>query len=584
MRSSQRTSANGMAATMFVTLALLVAGCGEKKSTSSKDPTNSTPSERADGSAEATDAIRFEEVTDRLGVDFEQVSGISEEKHFPSANGSGVAMFDFDDDGWLDLYFLTARSLPFESGTPGPMNELYRNIGGRRFEKVTAPSGLGISEFCHGVVQGDLDNDGFVDLVVTRYGGTILFRNAGDGTFRRRESFTDDRWGSSAAVADFDEDGDLDVYVTHYGIWSLETNERCEDPKTKIRMYCNPPSIEPAVHALYRNSGDGRFEDVTVDAGIALDVGRGQGVVATDVDLDGHVDLYVANDISPNFLFFNKGNGSFDDRIYAFGTAVSRDGADQAGMGVDCADYDRDGLPDLYVTNFTREYNALYRNLDGRNFQDMSNATGMARDSMDEVGWGTRLVDLDNDGWLDAFVTNGHVDDNIAKINPKLSYAQPAKVWRNIRGKLTLQEASSSGEFFERLHVGRGAAFGDYDNDGRMDIAVNHVDSPASVLRNVTPIDPSFPTPWLRLTLIGRVSNRDAIGARVTVAGVLAEGKTLIEQRTSGASYLSTHDPRLLIGVGKTKQVAALEIRWPSGLTTTLADLAPGKDLLLVEP
>lgn len=534
--------------------------------------------ENSDSSA----AIQFEDVTDDWGINFSHVSGNSPEKHFPAANGSGVAMFDFDNDGRLDLYFLTARPLPFQAGSPGPANRLFRNAVPGQFEDVSTPAGLDLALFCHGVVDGDLDNDGFTDLVLTTYGGTLLLRNYGDGTFGRFESFVDDRWGSSAAVADFDEDGCLDIYVTHYGIWSIETNQHCGDSERQIRTFCSPKRITPAVHALYRNLGDSNFHDITQQAGIARDDGRGQGVVAADIDLDGHVDLYVANDLNPNFLFLGYGDGSFRDQTELSGAALNRDGLAQAGMGVDAGDVDRDGLPDLYVTNFRHEYNALYLNLGSAAFLDKSHGLGVAGDSMDEVGWGTRLVDLDNDGWLDIFVTNGHVDDNIAQLDPNASYAELPKVWRNFGGRFRYV-GGSAGSYFKHGHVGRGAAFGDLDNDGRIDIAVNHVDSAPVVLRNTSAADPNNPTPWVRFVLTGRTSSRDAIGARVVLSGEEMPEK-MIRQRTSGASYLSAHDPRVLVGVGKVDRIAEATIHWPSGRSTTLLDLRPGQEVRLVEP
>jgi len=371
------------------------------------------------------------------------------------------------------------------------------------------------------------------------------------------------------------------VYVAHYGIWSIEANLHCGDTARQLRTFCSPKRITPAVHALYQNLGDGTFSDVTERVGIARTDGRGQGVVASDIDMDGHVDLYVANDLTPNFLFLNRGDGSFRDVTDFSGVAMNRDGLAQAGMGVDCADIDRDGLPDLFVTNFRHEYNALYINLDHGTFMDKSHSAGVAGDSMDEVGWGTRLVDFDNDGWPDIFVTNGHVDDNIAQLDPNASYGELPKVWRNLAGRFRYLGPGVA-PYFETTHVGRGAAFGDIDNDGWTDIAVNHVDSPPAVLRNVSPAPASSPTPWIRITLVGRGSNRDAIGARVELAVPNLPGK-LLRQRTGGASYLSDHDGRLLVGLGDISLVTELTVRWPSGLHTTLHDVAPGQEITVRE-
>jgi hypothetical protein len=280
-------------------------------------------------------------------------------------------------------------------------------------------------------------------------------------------------------------------------------------------------------------------------------------------------------------LFLNAGGGKFEDTTDFSGAAFSRDGVSQAGMGVDAADIDRNGMADLYVTNFSREYNAYYVNLGNGTFLDKSHPVGLAGDSMDEVGWGTRLVDLDNDGWLDVFVTNGHVDDNVAELTPGMSYAQKPKIWRNEQGRFRLQPPA--GDFFEKLHVGRGAAFGDLDNDGRIDVAINHVDSPAAVLRNTSPTDPEFPTPWVRFTLVGSVSNRDAVGAKLTISADEMTEK-LVRQVNGGGSYESAHDLRLLVGVGKIRNIAEARLRWPSGRETMLRNLPVGRDYLLIEP
>lgn len=525
--------------------------------------------------------FRFDDVTTQWQIDFSQVSGNSPEKHFPAANGSGVVIFDADNNNDMDLYFLTARHMPFEPGSDGPRNKLFLNLGGGRpFLDVSKQAKVDLSQFCHGVVHGDLDNDGFSDLVLTAYGGSSILMNQGDGTFQRLEGFHDDRWGSSVAVGDFDSDGNLDIYATHYGIWSIETNQRCGDQEKQVRTFCNPRRIPPTLHAMYHNNGDRSFVDATLEANLTHDDGRGQGVVTADVDMDGDIDIYVANDLCPNFLYLNEGDGRFIDQTDFSGASLSREGLSQAGMGVDCADIDRDGFPDLFVTNFNREYNSLYLNLDRGGFLDRSHANGVAGDSMEEVGWGTRMVDLDNDGWLDIFVTNGHVDDNIALVSPTVTYAQAAKLWHNEKGTLKFQQ-TPAGSYFETGHVGRGAAFGDLDNDGRLDIAVNHVDSKASVLRNTTEPPKDFPTPWLRFTVVGRLSNRDAVGTAVQLTG--PDIPKIIEQRTSGGSYLSGHDPRILIGIGPTPVVPQATVRFPAGTQARFENLQPGCELLVVE-
>jgi enediyne biosynthesis protein E4 len=563
--------------------ALVAAGCSPQPAhpaagSAERDTSGDTLPKNPDVACD----IRFEDVTSQWGIAFSHVSGNSPDKHFPAANGSGVGIFDFDSDGRMDIYLLTARPLPFQPDVPGPSNKLFRNKPDLHFEEISAQAGLNFSLFCHGIAHGDLDNDGFTDLVLTTYGGTQLIRNYGDGTYGKVESFTDDRWGSSAALADFDEDGALDIYVTHYGHWSIETNMHCGDTERQVRTFCSPKRVTPAIHALYRNLNNGEFVDITREAGIARDDGRGQGVVASDIDLDGHVDLYVANDLCPNFLFFGNGDGTFRDNTELSGAGLNRDGLPHAGMGVDTADINRDGLPDLFVTNFRREYNALYLSIGSGTFLDKSHALGVAGDSMDEVGWGTRLVDFDNDGWPDIFVTNGHVDDNIAELDPNATYAELPKIWKNFGGRFRYI-AESAGKFFETKHVGRGAAFGDLDNDGRIEIVVNHVDSSPVILHNIARIDADCPTPWIRFSLIGTVSNRDAVGTRVELVGDSLSGK-FVEQRKGGGSYLSAHDPRLHCGVGKLREIAETTVHWPSNHSTSLHSLATGQELRLVEP
>lgn len=568
-----------------VTIALLLGGgCSENI----KPPAPPTPVPMPSETIEKPNVpkpadespIHFEEMTARLGVHFEQVSGNSSEKHFPAANGSGVAMFDYDNDSRMDLYFLTARHLPFAPGSPGPENKLFQNRGD--FCDVSKSSGLALSLFCHGVADADFDNDGFIDLAITTYGGSILMRNNGDGTFTRDPDFQDDRWGSSAAAGDFDNDGDLDLYVTHYGIWSLETNELCGDSVKNIRTFCSPKLIPPAVHAYYENDGAGRLIDATERVGLTRDDGRGQGVIAADINLDGHLDLYVANDLCPNFLYFNDGKGAFRDLTELSGAGFDRMGNGQAGMGIECGDADRDGRIDLFVTNFSQEYNAYYQNLDQEWFLDKSHSIGLANDSIPEVGWGTRLADFDNDGWLDVFVTNGHIDDNIAEISPNQEYRQPARMWKNIRGNF--QHINGNlGSYFERKHVGRGAAFGDLNDDGFLDIAINHVDFPAAVLINRSQQASKEDNLWIRFELIGRRCARDAVG---TVIELFDDElpQPMIQQRTSGGSYLSAHDHRVLIGIGTASAISRAEIRWLSGVTTELRDLEACRSYQVIEP
>lgn len=574
MRVSVHCVASHAAAACALFAVALTSGCAKSNAPQANLAPKDKPREVARPPRQPID---FEDVTKQYGIAFRHVSGNTEDKHFPAANGSGCAIFDYDNDGAQDVYFLTAHELV--NDRPGLTNKLFRNALPGAFQDVSALSGLDRTFFCHGVVTADCDNDGFADVLLTTYGGTHLYRNQGDGTFTRVKSIQDDYWGCSAAAADVDNDGDVDFYIARYGYWSIETNEYCGSQERQVRTFCNPKRITPAEHVLYENQGNLAFRNVAKQAGISRDDGRGQGVIAADVDLDGYVDFYVANDICPNFLFINNGRGKFEDLSELSGAAFSREGSPQAGMGVDVADADRDGLPDLFVTNFSREHNAYYTNLGETTFLDKSHYVGLGGDSMNEVGWGTRFVDFDNDGWLDVFVLNGHVDDNVAKLDSHLTYEQPARLWRNTKGKFELV-SDEMGGYFADNHVGRGAAFGDLDDDGRIDVAVNHVDRPAAVLRNA-----SLPAEgggrWLRLSLVGKSSHRDAVGATVLVRD-RASGQEIMRQRTSGGSYLSSHDPRVHVGVGDWSEVD-VTIRWPSGRQTIIEACPLEANQLVVE-
>jgi hypothetical protein len=531
--------------------------------------------------------FRFAEIAREAGIEFVQVSGMTEAKHFPTAYGSGVAIFDFDNDGKLDLYFATLTFLPPGSVRTGP-NRLYKNLGGNRFQDATQTSGLGYSGFCHGIVVGDIDNDGDQDLFLCNYGSNVLYLNNGDGTFRdisRSAGIAKPGWSSGGAFFDYDNDGDLDIYVANYGDWKLPDDDRyCEgmpfplmkDPPPKQRVYCSPKLIRPARHHLYRNNGDRTFTDVAEAAGLGRSDGRGLGVVAADLNEDGRVDLYIANDMCPNFVYFNRGDGTFEDATDTSGAGYDATGQTRAGMGVDAEDVDGDGRPDLFVTNYWNEPNGLFLNRGGGQFEERSRTSGMWHDSLLWVGWGCALADFDNDGWPDCFVANGHVDNNLERLGYDTPYAEPALLHRNQGGARFQLATRQAGPYFESDHVGRGLAAGDIDDDGDIDVVVNHKDGPPALLRNDTPKRHH----WIRLQLQGTRSNRDAVGARVEVE---AGDRTIIRQRKGGASLGSSHDPRLLIGIGEAQRVGRVTIRWPSGQVDQFLDLPSETTFLLRE-
>jgi enediyne biosynthesis protein E4 len=537
--------------------------------------------------------FRFADVARSAGVDFKHFSGMTVDKHFPTANGSGVAFFDYDGDGKLDIYFANATLLPVGSAKNGP-NRLYKNLGNGTFKDVTESSGLGFEGFCHGIIVGDLDNDGDQDVFLCNYGPNQLYKNKGDGTFENvshAAGIDRDGWSSGGATLDYDGDGDLDFYVANYGIYKFpeDSLQFCGDIEKHIRFYCSPRTIKTTKHFLYKNNGDGTFTDVydqfLVDvAGVKIPGrtdGHGFGVVTADFDDDGKTDIYVTNDMNPNFLFLNKGSGVFEDATEISGAAFTDKGEAQSGMGVDAEDVDGDGDLDLIVSNFEFEYNTLHINLGKGAFTDATPMYGLAADTLPDVGWGISLSDFDGDGWPDCFVTNGHVDDNRKLAGQRSEYAEPPLLHRNVplkngKGRRFTLSTREAGPYFATNHVGRGAAFGDFDDDGDIDMVINHKDGQAALLRNDTPGD----NRWVRIQLVGTKSNRDAVGAKVSVE---LEDRTIVRQRKGGYSVLSANDPRLTIGIGTAPEIKKLTIRWPSGAVTTRENVKTNQALRIVE-
>lgn len=568
---------------LAIALAAILAGCSAESDSDPTEPGPLADPARAPVSGEGAESrstpepvsLRFRDITETSGVRFVHTSGDDENKYFPTANGSGVALLDYDGDGLLDLYFASTRELPLNVPTSSQGCRLYRNLGDGRFEDVTEAAGISFLGFTHGVVAGDLNNDGAPDLFLATLGPDVLFLNNGDGTFRDASGGLGETppWSSGAALLDYDGDGLLDLYITSYGHWS-EDDDHPLCGEGGVQTYCSPLIIEPARDFLLRNLGDGRFEDVTEAAGILRDDGRGLGVIAVDLNRDGLIDLYIANDLRPNFVFLNRGDGTFDDVGELSGAARSGSGDAQAGMGVDAEDLDGDGFPELIVTNFRGEHNTLYRNFGGRDFQDSSASVGIFADSLSEVGWGCALADFNNDGHPDLFVVNGHVDANLEQIGRNEPHAQPCKIWMN-RGDVRFRLVADPGPFFSKDHVARGVAFGDLDNDGAIDVVINRLGGPPAIL-----INESVRGNWIGLELFGTRSNRSAIGA---VAEVEAGGRVLHRQVKGGGSYLSSNDPRLLVGLGEADRVDRVIIHWPSGAKETFTGLEPGRYHRIVE-
>jgi hypothetical protein len=533
--------------------------------------------------------VHFTDITATAGLAFTHASSATSNKYLIETMGGGVALLDYDNDGRLDVFFTNGARLedPMPPGKqpdkadPRFWNRLFRQERDGTFRDVTAQaglSGLPQNRYGMGAAVGDYDGDGFDDLYVTGFGANTLYRNNGDGTFRdvtARAGVAGSGWSASAGFFDFDNDGKLDLFVTRYVVWSFEDNRYCGEKKPGFRAYCHPDNFEGTTSLLFRNNGDGTFTDVSAKAGIASAVGKGLGVSFADYDQDGFTDVYVANDSVQSFLFHNEGNGRFSEVGLLVGVGFNEDGKTFAGMGVDFADYDNDGRADVVVTDLSNERYRLFRQGTDGSFQDVTHSSGVGAATLAFSGWSTRFFDYDNDGWKDVFVAQGHVMDTIEKTAPNLRYLQPPLLLRNEGGRFV---RVSPGEAFAQDWAGRGAAFGDLDNDGDTDIVLGNVGQPAVLLRN----DGGNQRPWLGLRLAGTRSNRDGIGCRVTVT---ADGAPT-QHFTVGtaAGYLSASDKRLLIGLGGAAAAKAIEVRWPSGQVQRIENVPARQVLTVTEP
>jgi hypothetical protein len=522
---------------------------------------------------------QFTEVARTSGVEFEHFDPLTDRQYISETIGSGGGWVDFDGDGRLDLVLLNSAAMPGAERRPErpPANRFFRNRGSGPFENVSAVVWSCAPGFAQGGAAGDYDNDGFDDLYLTYYlGPNRLYHNNGDGTFDDGTELAGTGcplWSTSCAWGDLDGDGALDLYVCNYLDMPIADYPYCGDKRRNIRTVCSPGRFPAQSDVVYRNAGDGTFRDATKDWGFLADDGRGLGVILVDLDDDGRADVYVANDLSANLVYRNLGGGRFQEQGLLSGAALGPDGQAQAGMGVDAADVNGDSRPDLFVTNFFRETNSLYRN-DGRlQFQEIATPSGLGRPSYLRLGFGCLLFDADNDGSIDVFVANGHIDRNPERAGFPEPYAQPAEFFRGDgRGRFAEITDPRLGAYFQQRHVGRGAALADYDNDGDADIAVNHNGESAALLRN----DSAGAGNWLRLRLRGTVDNRNAIGTRI----VAQLGNQSVRLDVAGGrSYLSTHDLRPLLGLGKHQKVDQLTVHWPSGRTQVLNDLPSGRTI-----
>lgn len=507
----------------------------------------------------------FTDATESAGIRFQHTFGAEKLENVLMTTGSGVALFDYDKDGWLDAFFVNGTYMDGD-GRPradkATSHALFHNRGKGTFENVTTAAGLGSPSYGQGVATADYDGDGFVDIFVTNYGPNRLYRNRGNGTFEdvteRSGTGGGPGWHAGAAFFDYDGDGDLDLYVSSYvqfkpsmdGVHSSTLSQR-----TGFRFFPGPRDYQPANDALYRNNGDGTFTDATQAAGL-VPGGKGLTVVATDFDNDGDQDIFVANDAAPNFLYRNDG-GKFAEVATEGGVAYDPDGVETAAMGVDVADVNGDGLLDLYVTNMIFEFNNLYQNKGNMLFEDATRAMGLDQDNYRHVGWATRFDDFNHDGSLDCFVANGHVVDYVEGFSQSITYPQQRMLFVGNGDGRFANVADQCGEVFKRKRVGRGAAFGDIDNDGDTDILVSNSGQRAELLRNDLPTNDR----WMKIRLKGQRPNTDAIGARVSVR--LGDRTTVTEVRYP-SSYLSSSDPTIHLGLKPGISEAQVEVTWPS--------------------
>ena len=516
-------------------------------------------------------AVTFVDVARAAGITFQHNNAASAEKYLIETMGSGCGWIDFDQDGLLDLYLVNGAATNVYQPAHPQRSALYRNNGDGTFTDVTAGAGVGAEGlFGMGVAVGDFDNDGFPDLFVCGYGRSILYHNNGNGTFtdvtKPAGVGNRGRWASSAAWFDYDNDGRLDLVIANYVDWSPERNFYCGDRGPGMRSYCHPDDFNPEPPTLFHNNGDGTFTDMTKSSALVSKPGNGLGVVTFDYDNDGWQDIFIANDHMPNSLFHNNRNGTFSEVGYFAGVAVSADGQFEAGMGTDAADTTNDGRMDLVVMHLDMQLARLYQNLGDGTFEDATARSKLSYSTFHMSEFGAKLFDYDNDGWRDLFMANGHVLDNIQRYRSEVSYAEPKLMFRNTGGGIFANVSNQLGADFVLPRVSRGAAVGDFDNDGDLDILVNNCGQAPELLRN----DGGNRNHWLEILLIGTKSNRDGVGARVKlVAGDLV----LYDQRKGGMSYQSAQDPRLHFGLGQRTKIDSIEIQWPSGLMTKVADV-----------
>ena len=532
--------------------------------------------------------LRFEDRTSASGIGFRHHANPTPEKHLVETMGGGVALLDFDNDGFLDIFFVNGGALAqggdglfVDRSGPAFHDRLYRSRRGLSFEDVTDQANVSAATkgiYGMGAATGDYDNDGYVDLFVTGYGGTILYRNLGGRDFEDRTQAARAHvpgWSASAGFFDADLDGDLDLFVTRYLDWSLETSRECGE---KIPVYCSPREYPAVTSVLLRNEGDGTFLDVSREWGVAQSRGKALGVAFNDVNADGLPDVIVANDSTAQQLFLNRGPGRFSEEALFAGLAYNEDGGSFAGMGVDFEDYDNDGRPDVVATALAKELYPLFRNEGDGTFGYVTRQTGLAEITARLSGWSVKFADFNHDGWKDLFAAQSHVLDNVEMMEPGLVYLQPPLIALNMAGRF-VDIGASAGPVFQTSIAGRGTAFGDLDNDGDIDLVVGVLDDSPRVLYSNASASKGR---WIQVRLVGRVSARDGQGATVSIR--TSSGGEQVRYGTTAGGYLSANDPRLHFGLGSESVVSRIAVRWPSGAQQVLEDVEADRMITIREP
>jgi len=535
--------------------------------------------------------ITFLDVARESGLNAKTIfGGEHKNKYLLETTGCGVAFYDYDNDGWLDIFLVNGARLEGFPAGQEPTNHLFKNNRDGTFADVTARAGLLHSGWGQGVCVGDYDNDGFDDLFMTYFGKNVLYHNNGNGTFtdvseKAGVAGTGKRWNTGCAFVDYDRDGHLDLFVANYIDLDLRTAPVPESGPCLykgVMVACGPPGLNGGKNILYHNNGDGTFTDVSEKSGILKANGTfGLGVLTADLDNDGWADIYVANDSTASALYQNKKNGTFTDIAIEAGCALSPDGKPQAGMGISAADYDLDGNLDLVKTNFAGDTPSLYHNLGGANFEDTTFQGGLGKHTQ-YLGWGCCFFDMDNDGWSDILICNGHVYPEVEQLKTEAGYPQRKLLYKNLRNGRFDDVSYDAGPGISVPVAARGCAFGDFDNDGDLDVVVNTVNDFPQLLR----CDSRIGNNWIKIKTIGTKSNRSGIGARIKCITHLPSEKSLhpqIDEVRSGGGYFSQNDLRVHFGIGKADKVELLEIRWPSGAVDTIRDIKPNQVIFVKE-